>query len=286
MKKLIIRNKPFGITDILSIVFFVLYFFLVLVPSKFNPILSILVLPILLLMYLIIVRTRDKTDKIIIDESGIMIVPSNLVFEWADIRYAYIRQFTTGIGKSARVVDYFIIETKDHDYKIPMSDYRYNSNLLAETVNSYSGRQIGYISSKLNKHVLRLLNNKEQTEQAYHLFKNYYKRQINWGILSTLALIALSAFLQFIIDYPYVFAIGFTFGFLVLFTIGSIDEKRMRNSSFLKDVDDKTFDAINKEYAKEFDMDQYMTKTGTILCYALIIIGILALFAMSYIVSQ
>ena len=286
MKKLIIRNKPFGITDILSIVFFVLYFFLVLVPSKFDPILSILVLPILLLMYLIIVRTRDETDKIIIDENGIMIVSSDLVFEWADIKYAYIRQFTTGTGKSTRVVDYFIIETKEHNYKIPMSDYRYNSNLLAETVNSYSGRQIGYISSKLNEHVLKLLNNKEQAQQAYHLFQNYYKRQINWGILSTLALIALSAFLQFIIDYPYVFAIGFTFGFLVLYTIGTMDEKRMRNSSFLKNVDDKIFDEIKKEYAKEFGMDAYMTKAGTIFCYVIIAISILAIFGISYIVSQ
>ena len=101
-------------------------------------------------IYRIIKRLHDRSDKIIIDKNGIKLCETNDFINWSKIKYAYIKQKSEGVGRSARVVDYFHIDTKEGEIRIRMSDFSYKQDLLVKAIESFSGRNIRELTDLLH----------------------------------------------------------------------------------------------------------------------------------------
>ncbi|MDY4790213.1 MAG: hypothetical protein SO179_06570 [Bacteroidales bacterium] len=198
-------------------------------------------------------RQIDSKNKIIIDKNGIKLCAENKLIEWQIINYAYIKQKTTGIGKNTKSFDCFYIETKEDVVEIDMSDYSFNKEMLIKSVESYSGRNIGEFEDLLNDKTNKIIGSKSNTEVISKIFTNYYKRQRNLVAIQFFLFLAISIYLQLIIDFDYVFAIGFTLTIGIIFLIDKIEEKRLRNKEYINELNEDKFKELIKEYREAFD---------------------------------
>lgn len=278
--RLAIRNSGFGAGNLLFILAAIAVLSCVLMLEKYNALIIVGALILVYAAYSVIRATSDRRDKIIIDKKGITFFESHEIsLPWAEIRYAYVKETYEVSGKTARTVGHLIVETQSGEYSVRMARLKYNASEIEDAVNYFSGRNIGHISVKLNRSVSGLLKDREKTEAAYAFFGKYYKRQSNIVYL-WLFLIAVSVYLQVVMDYPYVFAIGFTMSSIVALGAGYWDERRIRRNSFLKETDDETYKKIRAEYGKEYDMKYY--KHEKLLVFILIAIMVSAAFGVSY----
>lgn len=189
--------------------------------------------------YRIIKRLQDRTDKIIIDKNGIKLCETNDFINWSKIKYAYIKQKAEGVGRSARVVDYFHIDTKDGEIRVRMSDFSYKKDLLVKAVETFSGRNIGELTDLLNDKAKKIIGNDRNIDRISKILTDFYKRQTYLALISLFTLIGISVYLQVKIDYPYVFAIGFTLTIGLIYLIGTLEENRLRNQEYICELDDK-----------------------------------------------
>lgn len=230
--------------------------------------------------YWIIKRLQDRSDKIIIDKNGIKLCETNDFINWSKIKYAYIKQKSEGVGRSARVVDYFHIDTNDGEIRISMSDFSYKQDLLVKAVESFSGRNIGELTDLLNDKAKKIIGNDRNIDRISKILTDFYKRQTYLALISLFTLIGISIYLQIKIDYPYVFALGFTLTFGLIYLIGTLEEKRLRNQEYFCELDDKKYKALKKEYGQGYDVE--LSKGKKIASIIFLIIFVIGVFGLSY----
>lgn len=234
--------------------------------------------------YRIVKRLRDRSDKIIIDTNGIRLCETNNFIDWSNVNYAYIKQKSEGFGKRARVVDYFHIDTKDGEIIVRMSDLSYKQDLLKKAIESFSGRNIGEMTDLINDKVKKIIDNDRNIDWISELFTDFYKRQNNLVLIVLLPLIGILIYLQVIIDFPYIFAIGFTLTLGFIFILGALEEKRLRRQKYICELDDKEFKTIKKEYGQGYELEMSKGKSiAMIIFLSLFTVGI---FVISYVLSN
>ena len=279
-KRLVIKNSKFGFSDLF---YLGLFLFLVYIAFQIEELIFSLIMLIAMTGFValkIVQRLKDDTEQIVIDEDGITLKHINSpLIKWKNIKFAYIKQAVS--GKS--VVDRLYVETTSEELIIGMSDFSYNSSLLTRCINHYSGRKIGHISNKLNYGISHLLKDKKMLDELYPLFNAYFKRQQNIYIPFFL-LLAIFVFLQFVITFPYIFAIGWSVSIFILAICGFSEEKRLHNKEPLRNLDKETIKKISKEYGKEFGYPT--SETFTIFAYAFLVLFTIVIFLVSYILSN
>lgn len=280
-QRLVIKNSRFRFSDLFYLGAFLFSMYLVIQADKIAVSLILLVVATGFIVLKLMQRLRDDAEQIVIDENGITLnCNNNKLIEWDSIKFAYIKQTVVGIGKSSRIIDWFHIETANEEYTVKMSDFSFNSSLLTRYINYFSGREIGHISNKLSYKVSLLTKNKELANKMYADFNTAYKRQMNLVLFVLFILLAIVIFLQIKIDFPYIFATGWTFIILVFWILGIYNDKKLRNHEFFKDLDDKTYKKLINEYGKEFNYksSRMQNIAGAIILFATVLI----VFGVSY----
>ena len=282
-KRLVIRNSKLGFSDLFYIGVFLFLLYLIFQVNEIGISLILFIAMTGFVVLKVVQRLKDDAEQIVIDENGITLNCNNRkLIEWENIKFAYIKQTIVGVGKSSRVIDWFHIETTREKITVKMSDFSFNSSLLTKCINYFSGREIGHISNKLTQRTSNLFKDKILANNAYHIFNTYYKRQMNLGIIVLFSLIAITIYCQVVIDFPYIFAIGWTVTVLIVTIWGIYDSKKLRNHNFFRDLDDKTYEKVINEYGKEFE---YSTKKGV--GYSIFLFfSVLLVFGVSYILSK
>lgn len=234
--------------------------------------------------YWILKRIRDRTDKIIIDKNGIKLCETNDFINWSKIKYAYIKQRTEGVGKRTRAVDYFHIDTKDGEIRVRMSDFSYKKELLVNAVETFSGRNIGELTDLLNDKAKIIIGNDLNIDHISKAFTDFYKRQTNLSSISLFTFIGISIYLQVKIDYPYVFAIGFTLTLVLMYFIGTLEEERFRNQKYICELDDKKYKALKKEYGQGYGFE--WSKGKNVVSIIFLIFFVIGVFGVSYMLDE
>lgn len=278
--KFVIKNASLRLDEYVFIigVLILLYFIIKGQTSEFNVVIFLGLLGFT--TYRIIKRLQDRSDKIIINKNGIKLCETNDFIHWSKIKYAYIKQKSEGIGKSTRIVDYFHIVTIDGEIRVRMSDYAYKQNLLVKAVESFSGRNIGELTDLLSDNAKKIISNDRNIDRISKMLSDFYKRQAYLALISLFTLVGISIYLQVKIDFPYVFAIGFTLTFGIIYLIGTLEEKRLRNQEYICELDDKKLKALKKEYGKGYDVE--MSKGKKIASIIFLILFVLSIFGFSY----
>lgn len=230
--------------------------------------------------YRIIKRLQDRSDKVIIDKNGIKICATDNLIKWSKIKYAYIKQKSEGVGRSARVVDYFHIDTKDGEIRVRMDDFSYKQDLLVKAVEHFSGRNIGELTDLLGDKAKKIIGSSKNVDRISKTLTDFYKRQTYLALISLFTLIGISIYLQVSIDFPYVFAIGLVLTFGLIYLIGIYEENRLRNQPYICELDDKKYKALKKEYGKGNDVE--MSKGKKIASIVFLIFIVIGVFGISY----
>lgn len=281
LQRLIIKKSRFRFTDLLYLGAFLFSIYLVVQAGKITLSLILFVALTGFIVLKLIQRLKDDTLQIVIDENGITLnCNDNKLIKWNNIKFAYIKQTIVGIGKNSRVIDWFHIETISEEYTIKMSDFSFDSSQLTQCINYFSEREIGHISNKLSYKGSSMTKDKELANKMYAVFNSNYKRERNLGLIVLFGLLAIVIFLQIKINFPYVFAIGWTFIILVLGVWGVYNDKKLRNHELFKDLDDETYKNIINEYGEEFNYKSSKRQTITVVVF--LFVSILIAFGVSY----
>lgn len=283
-KRLVIKNSKFSFPNLFYIGIFIFSIYLV-IEIGFNIESLVFLATAGFIVWKLVQRLKDDTEQIVIDENGITLnYDNNKLIKWKDIKFAYIKQTVVGIGKSSRLIDWFHIETTNEEFTVKMNDFSFSSSLLTQCINHFSGREIGHISNKLIQRTSNLFKDKFFADNAYRIFNIHYKRQKNLGIIILFSLVAIAIYCQIRIDFPYVFAIGWTVTILILMIIGVYEDKKLRNHDFFIGLDDKSFEKVINEFGKEFE---YKTSKTRDVVYSIILcLSVLIAFGVSYILSK
>lgn len=278
--KYVIRNAVLRLDDYVffACVFILLYFIIKAENTGF--IIFIFLGLLAYTTFRIFKRLQDRKDKIVIDKNGIKLCDTNELIEWRRVYYAYVKQKTEGYGKSSRVVDYFHIDTKEGLIRVRMSDFSFNKELLVKAVEYFSGRNIGELTDLLNDKATKIIGSDRNLDRISKLFTDFYKRQNYLGLILLFSLIGVSIYLQVTIDFSYVFAIGFTLTLGIMYLVGTLEEKRLRNQEYICELDDVKFKALKKEYGQGFDVEMSKGKKTAMLVFLIVVI--IAIFVISY----
>ena len=280
----IIKNKNITVSESLLIIFFLIFLFFM-IEFEIEFIYIIICIGIVTYgMHKFLKRQFDRRAKIIINKNGIKLCKEDKLIEWNIINYAYIKKEITSYGKDARSINYFYIETKNKIIDIDMSDYSFNKETIIKSVEYFSGRNIGEFEDLLNDNVKEIIGSKMNIDQISKICIDYIKRQKKLSIIQFLILFVISFILQLIIDFHYVFAIGFTLMIVIMFLVDRIEEKRLRNREYIKDLDDEKFKKVLIEYAKACNIDK--SKSFEKKAMVLIILSTILIYIFSYLIGN
>jgi hypothetical protein len=282
--KFIIRNASLRLDDYVFFICVLILLFFIIIGQHSEFIVVVFLGLLGFTTYRIIKRFQDRSDKIIIDKNGIKLCDTNDFINWSKIKYAYIKQKSEGVGRSSRVVDYFHIDTINGEMRVRMSDFAYKQDLLVQAVEHFSGRNIGELTDLLNDNAKKIIGTDINIDRISKILSNFYKRQANLAFISLFTLVGISIYLQVIIDFPYVFAIGFTLTFGIIYLIGILEEKRLRSHEFICELDDKKYKVIKKEYEKGYDVE--MSKGKKIATIIFLIVFTVGIYVISYFIDK
>ena len=282
--KFIIRNASLRLDDYVFFICVLILLFFIIIGQHSEFIVVVFLGLLGFTTYRIIKRFQDRSDKIIIDKNGIKLCDTNDFINWSKIKYAYIKQKSEGVGRSSRVVDYFHIDTINGEMRVRMSDFAYKQDLLVQAVEHFSGRNIGELTDLLNDNAKKIIGTDINIDRISKILSNFYKRQANLAFISLFTLVGISIYLQVIIDFPYVFAIGFTLTFGIIYLIGILEEKRLRSHEFICELDDKKYKVIKKEYEKGYDVE--MSKGKKIDTIIFLIVFTVGIYVISYFIDK
>lgn len=282
--KFIIRNASLRLDDYVFFICVLILLFFIIIGQHSEFIVVVFLGLLGFTTYRIIKRFQDRSDKIIIDKNGIKLCDTNDFINWSKIKYAYIKQKSEGVGRSSRVVDYFHIDTINGEMRVRMSDFAYKQDLLVQAVEHFSGRNIGELTDLLNDNAKKIIGTDINIDRISKILSNFYKRQANLAFISLFTLVGISIYLQVIIDFPYVFAIGFTLTFGIIYLIGILEEKRLRSHEFICELDDKKYKVIKKEYEKGYDV--VMSKGKKIATIIFLIVFTVGIYVISYFIDK
>lgn len=278
--KYIIKNATLRADDYLFFLSVLILLFFIIKGQHTELIVVIFIGLLGFTTYRTLKRLQDRSDKIIIDKNGIKICETDNLIKWSKINYAYIKQKSEGVGRNTKVVDFFHIDTKEGEIRLRMSEFAYKQDLLVQAVENFSGKNIGELTDLLGDKAEKIIGSNKNTYRISKIFTDFYKRQIHLALILLFTLIGISIYLQIVIDFPYVFAIGFamTFGFIHL--IGIYEERRLRNQPYMHELDDKKYKTLKKEYGKGHDLE--MSKGKKIASVIFLIFIVLGVFGLSY----
>lgn len=278
--KYVIRNAVLRLDDYVffACVFILLYFIIEGENTGFSVIIFLGL--IVYTTFRIFKRLQDRKDKIVIDKNGIKLCDTNELINWQRVNYAYIKQKTEGYGKSARVVDYFHIDTNEGIIRVRMSDFSFNKELLVRAVEYFSGRNIGELTDLLNDKAKKIIGSDRNIDRISIILTDFYKRQNYLGLILLFSLIGISIYLQVTIDFSYVFAIGFTLTLGIMYLVGTLEEKRLKNQEYISELDDVKFKALKKEYGQGYDIEMSKGKKTVMLVFMIVVI--ITIFIISY----
>lgn len=279
-----IRKARFKFDDYLLLVGVLVYFYFIINRGITGFIFVVFLGFIIYSIYRIVKRLQDGKVKIVIDNVGIRLCESNELIDWQKIKYAYIKQKTEGSGKSSRIVDYFHIDIFDGEIRVEMSDFSYKKDILIKAVEHFSGRNIGELTDLLNDKAKEIIGVEKDVDRISKIFIDFYKRQTNLLLFQLITLLGVSVYLQMIIDFSYVFAIGFVLTMGIMQLIETLEEKRLRSQKYISELDEEKFKALKKEYGKEFDVEMNKGKKTAMLIFLFVVtVGI---FVFSYMVDN
>ena len=282
--KLVIKNATLRLDDYVFFACTLILLYFIFTRDNTSIIVLIFIGLLAYTTYSILKRFSDRSEKIIIDKNGITLCENNDLIVWSKIKYSYIKQKSEGVGRSAKVVDYFHIDTKEGEIRVRMAAFKYNKEILKLTVERFSGRNIGDLTDLLNDNAKKIIGTERHLDELSAIFTTFYKRQMNLFTLLFLVPIAISIYLQFKIDFPYVFTIGFTLTIIIIFLFGLSEESGLRNKEYIQDLDEKKYQALKNEYGSAHELSQ--NKKQEIMTYVLIIAFAIGVFGISYMFSR
>lgn len=278
--RLIIKNATLRLDDYVffACVLVILYFILTGNDTSFLIILFIGLL--VFTTYRIIKRVNDRLDKIIIDKYGIMICERNELIRWSKIKFAYIKQKSEGVGRSATVIDYFHIKTVSGEIVVDMRDLIFNKKHLKQSVEHFSGRDIGDFTDMVSEKVAKIIGNDEKVKEIESKMSAYFKSQIKSSTVIFLGSFSIAIVLQFLISFPYIIAIWWAILVFGIIIYAIYEDKTLKNRLKLNELSDKKFNSIKKEYSAQYELNY--SDRQTIFLYIFLVLTVFAVFGFSY----
>jgi hypothetical protein len=278
----VIKNSLFKFNDIVIII---LGLFISLVSINSKEINGYIVSFISITIYVIyktIKRIEDRSNKIVINKTGITLYENNITIIWSDIEYAYIKCHPEGSGKSTQFIDYLHIVTAEEEIKISMADYSFDIKSIENAINRFSGKEISKYTDILRDKSENIIA--DNSDIVAKLFANYYKLAKNTTIILIVFTIIVFGCLQIALDFPYTFAFGLTSSFGMSYLLAIIFEKIFKKDRYIKNLTKKEYKEFEKIYNKGYKMDY--SKKEKILSIAIIILSVIGVFAISYYLSK
>ncbi len=278
--KLILKNATLRLDDYVffACVLIILYFILTGNNTSFLIILFIGLL--VFTTYRIIKRANDRSDKIIIDKYGIKICERNELIGWSKIKFAYIKQKSEGVGRSAKVVDYFHIKTVSGEIVVDMRDLKFNKELLKQSIEHFSGRDIGDFTDMVSEKVSKIIGNDEKVKEIESKMSGYFKNQIKSAPVIFLGSFSIAIVLQFLISFPYIIAIWWAILVFGIIIYAIYEDKTLKNRLKFNELSDKKFNSIKREYGAQYELNY--SDRQTIFAYIFLVLTVFAVFGFSY----
>jgi hypothetical protein len=276
----IIKNATLRLDDYVffACVLVILYFILTGNNTGFLIILFIGLL--VFTTYRIIKRANDRSDKIIIDKYGIKICERKELIGWSKIKFAYIKQKSEGVGRSAKVVDYFHIKTVSGEIVVDMRDLKFNKELLKQSVEHFSGRDIADFTDMVSEKVSKIIGNNEKVKEIESKMTGYFKNQIKSAPVILLGSFGIAIVLQILIPFPYIIAIWWAILVFGLIIYAIYDDKTLKKRLKLNELSDKKFNSIKREYGAQYELNY--SDRQTMFLYIFLVLSVFAVFGFSY----
>ncbi|KOH42764.1 hypothetical protein [Sunxiuqinia dokdonensis] len=278
--KLVLKNATLRLDDYAFLISALVFLYFILTGNSTGFLILLFIGLLVFTTFRIIKRVNDRSDKIIIDKYGIKLCEQNEQINWSKIKFAYLKQKTQGVGRSAKVVDYFHIETTDGEIAVDMRDLKFDKELLKQSVEHFSGRDIGDFTDKVTAKVFRIIGNDKKVKEIETKMSDYFKSQSKSAFLIVIGSFGLAIFLQLIISFPYIIASWWSILVFCIIIYAIYEDKTLKKRLKLNELSDRKFKTIKKEYGAQYDLNY--SKIQTFLIYAFLIISVFAVFAISY----
>lgn len=278
--KLIIKNTLLKAGDYVFIPAFLVLLYIVLTDNYTSYSIIFLIAIAAYSAYRIIKRLNDRSDKIIIDKSGIKICDRNELIVWDKIKFAYIKQKSEGYGKSAQLIDYFHIKTITGEIVIDMRDYKFDKEILKQSVEHFSGRNIGDFADMVSAKLATKIGNYEKARTIESKITRYIKNNIRIGTIIFSGTFALAIVMQVLNSFPYIIAIWWAALVFGTFIYALYEKKYLKGRLGLSELSDSDFNTMINEYSAEFELN--LLDKQTIIVYIFLMVSVIAVFIISY----
>lgn len=278
--KLVIKNATLRPDDYVFFACFLIILYFILTGNNTSFLIILFIGLLVFTTYRIIKRANDRSVKIIIDKYGIKICELNKLIGWSKIKFAYIKQKSEGVGRSAKVVDYFHIKTVSEETVVDMRDLKFNREHLKQSVEHFSGRDIGDFTDMVSEKVAKIIGNDEKVKEIESKMSSYFKNQIKSAPVIFLGSFSIAIVLQFLISFPYIIAIWWAILVFGIIVYAIYEDKTLKNRLKPKELSDKKFNSIKKEYSAQYELDY--SNRQTIFAYVFLILTVFAVFGFSY----
>ncbi|MDR1761506.1 MAG: hypothetical protein LBR55_03550 [Bacteroidales bacterium] len=303
MKPLIIKNAGFGVGDcaiVLGIILIlgggIVSFDEITTPTlniKFIILYSVVLIILFVGLYKTIKRIKDSKQKIIINEKGIEICASAVLFEWSNVKCAYIHWQKKYMGKDTKYffhIEYYINDDCDekyvHDYHIELTDFHYNKKQLTKAINYFSGREIGSYINYLSGKIKEIAAGNEQTYRIIaKKFDQYFKREQYLAIPIILGIWFFAGW-QSQSEFPYIFAFGLLLSLCLAFFVAYLNKQYFKSQEEIRFLRKEEFVEIKNEFARFYSLHLEASKTGRRILYSILGLCVIAAFVVSYFVSK
>lgn len=225
--------------------------------------------------YDFIKRLLNRSPQIIIDKNGIQICKDQLVIPWRTIKSAQAKF-------QAPDKERLYISTHEKELELRLDSYKYSLTQINETIEFFTGKRIERYKDKIKSDVLKVLINKEKIDEVMGLFSRFQTRFTIFGLAFSFGLISVAIFLQTISTFSYVFALGFVFTVVFVFSYVKFDRQRFRQKEVIRELTDSEFDAI----ALIYDIKDKKNRKREIIGYSLLGLLSIGIFIISYLASR
>ena len=278
--KLVIKNTLLKTGDYVFIPAFLVLLLIVLTNSYTIYSIIFLIAIAAYSAYRIIKRLKDRSDKIIIDKSGIMICDRNELIGWDKIKFAYIKQKSEGYGKSAQLIHYFHIKTISGEIVIDMRDFKFDKEILRQSVEHFSGRNIGDFADMVSAKLAKKIGNYEKARTIESKITRYIKNSIRIGAIIFFVTFVIAIVLQVLHPFPYIIAIWLAALVFGISIFALYEKKYLKGRLGLSELSDSEFNTLMNDYSAEFDLN--LSSRQTIFSYIFLIVIVVAVFIISY----
>ena len=217
LDQLIITNSLFYAVEIASLLIFSF-------PAVFlfwigGSDLTVIIISLIIVVYLAIKFFYVKSNRqpqIIIDKKGIQLCEEGQFYHWNKVKYAFIQNRIERHRRKTRIIGFLHIVLAHKTVEKRMEDYAYSPEKVKQAIERYSGRDIGDKTDPIRDKIAETIKNREDANKVIQDFIKY-KRQVIILAYLILPVMGASIYYQVHSSFPYIFAIGFTLYFLVLF---------------------------------------------------------------------